>query len=375
MAAAHPPPPPPPPRARGGYRRISDVDRGRLIDAFENNVADYIQVADTLDIKHSTARSIVATYLRTGRREKQPRGGPRNGKVDQDMRDALQRMLEENPLLTLGQMKDNLVNDLPNKPPISPSTIARVLDGLLYTVKLAEDVPEGRNAPRVLDQRVAYANWFMQNCVIGHGVFIDECGYNIWTRRQFGRALRGQPVRRVVNNQRGKNCNITFAISAEVGLVAHKISMETTTRESFEDFLATTVQECGHLLPADEHIYFVYDNARPHVRAQLPAGANPNIQLKRLPPYSPFLNPTEMAHSCFKAAVKRSLALPEWQQRVGDRHAANQAGMNLQQWRANLLEEVAAENVGEITQEKCHHWYNHSQTYLGRCMARQPIEG
>ena len=73
------------------------------------------------------------------------------------------------------------------------------------------------------------------------------------------------------------------------------------------------------MFPADEPVFLVYDNARPHVRAQLPAGINQLIQLKRLPPYSPFLNMTEMAHSSFKAGVKRDLALPEWQLRVGDR--------------------------------------------------------
>ena len=52
---------------RGSYQQIIDQDRGRLIDAFENDDADYIAVANTLGIKHSTSRSIVANYLRTGR--------------------------------------------------------------------------------------------------------------------------------------------------------------------------------------------------------------------------------------------------------------------------------------------------------------------
>ena len=52
------------------YRRISNEDRGRLVDAFENNNLDYIELADTLGIKRATARYIVATYLREGRRDK-----------------------------------------------------------------------------------------------------------------------------------------------------------------------------------------------------------------------------------------------------------------------------------------------------------------
>ncbi len=84
---------------------------------------------------------------------------------------------------------------------------------------------------------------------------------------------------------------------------------------------------------------------------------------------------TEMAHSAFKAEVKRQLALPEWQQRVGDRDAAQEAGLNLQEWRCERVMEVAQENVGEITQEKCVRWYNYSQTYMPRCLAREEIEG
>ncbi|XP_038073595.1 uncharacterized protein LOC119741770 [Patiria miniata] len=203
--------------ATGRYRRISDVDRNRLIDAFEADDADYLQVADTLGIKHSTARSIVGVYLRDGRRNKLPKGGPINQKVDDDMRDALQGYLDDNPLLTLRQLNTQLRADLPDKPFVTTSTIARTLDGMLITLKLAEDVPEQRNEPRILDARVIFGNWFLQVGVLGHTVYIDETGYNIWTRRSYGRAPRGEPARRVVHGQRGKQVNITFAISGEVG--------------------------------------------------------------------------------------------------------------------------------------------------------------
>ena len=52
---------------RRHYQQIIDQDRGRLIDAFENDDADYIAVVNSLDIKHSTSRSIVANYFRIGR--------------------------------------------------------------------------------------------------------------------------------------------------------------------------------------------------------------------------------------------------------------------------------------------------------------------
>ena len=45
---------------------ISNTDRARLAEAFDNQ-QDYIELADTLGINRSTARSIVATYVDTGR--------------------------------------------------------------------------------------------------------------------------------------------------------------------------------------------------------------------------------------------------------------------------------------------------------------------
>ena len=48
---------------RGRYQQIIDQDRGRLTDAFENDDADYIAVANTLCIIHSTSRSIYCCQL------------------------------------------------------------------------------------------------------------------------------------------------------------------------------------------------------------------------------------------------------------------------------------------------------------------------
>ena len=101
--------------ARGRYMRISNVDRGRLIDAFNGNAQDYLELADNLGINRATARSIVATFLRSGRRETLPRGGATYSKMDEDMRVHLREIIEDNPLLTLEQMKRSLRENLPEK--------------------------------------------------------------------------------------------------------------------------------------------------------------------------------------------------------------------------------------------------------------------
>ena len=106
---------------RGRYNIASNADRNRIIDAFENE-GDYLQVAETLGIKRQTARSIVVTYIRQNRRDARQRRGARPPKVDQDMKDALEIIINENPLLTLDQINDELRHRCPNKPRVSKST-------------------------------------------------------------------------------------------------------------------------------------------------------------------------------------------------------------------------------------------------------------
>ena len=172
----------------------------------------YLLVADTLGINRSTARGIIATYVREGRIEARPRGGRNNVKVDDDMKDCLNNILDENCMLTLDQINQELRNRCPTKPHVHQRTIAKALDGIMVTVKLARPVPAERNRPDVIDRRHQYANWFMAEGVINYCVFIDECGYNIWTARSHGRARVGERAYRQGCGQRGRNVTIMMAI-------------------------------------------------------------------------------------------------------------------------------------------------------------------
>ena len=79
------------------------------------------------------------------------------------------------------------------------------MDGMLISVKMARAVPAARNRPDVIERRYEYANWFMTQGVINDCIFIDECGYNIWTARSYGRARVGERAYRQVSGQRGRN--------------------------------------------------------------------------------------------------------------------------------------------------------------------------
>ena len=57
-----------------------------------------------------------------------------------------------------------------------------------------------------------YGNWFMNHAIMRHGVFIDKCGYNIWTARNHGRARQGERAYRQVCGQRGRNVIVALAV-------------------------------------------------------------------------------------------------------------------------------------------------------------------
>ena len=159
---------------------------------FEDEEEDYLVVANTLGVNRSTARGIVARYIREGRIQERPRGGRNNVRADEEMRDCLEEIINENCLLTLARINNELRRRLPIKPQIHDRTAARTLDGMLFRMKLAKPLHADRNRPDVMNKRVDYATWFMNHAVVRHCVFVDECSYNIWTARSHDRARQGE---------------------------------------------------------------------------------------------------------------------------------------------------------------------------------------
>ena len=118
-------------------------------------------MADSFGVNRSTARGIVARYIRDGRIRERPCGGRNNTRVDDEMRDCLEEIINENCVLTLSQINGEL-RRLPAKPLIHDRTIARNLEGMLFCVKLVRLVPPDRNRHDILQRRQEYGNCFMK---------------------------------------------------------------------------------------------------------------------------------------------------------------------------------------------------------------------
>jgi hypothetical protein len=52
---------------------------------------------------------------------------------------------------------------------------------MLFTLKLAHRVPAERNRNDGIERHHEYAHWFREEVDLHGTIFIDECGYNIWT--------------------------------------------------------------------------------------------------------------------------------------------------------------------------------------------------
>ena len=83
--------------------RISQEHRQRIAQAFEEENEDYLLVADTLGVDRSTAREIVARFIREGRKHELPGGERNNIRVDDEMKACREDILNENCVLTLIQ--------------------------------------------------------------------------------------------------------------------------------------------------------------------------------------------------------------------------------------------------------------------------------
>ena len=105
--------------------RILLEQRQRIIQAFEDVNEDYLTVAATIEVNRTTARSIVARCLRERRIAERPRGGANHVRVDDEMRNCLNDILNENCLLTLAQINQELRQRLPRKPTIHDRTVAK----------------------------------------------------------------------------------------------------------------------------------------------------------------------------------------------------------------------------------------------------------
>ena len=198
---------------------------------------------------------------------------------------------------------------------------------------------------------------------------MNEFGVNIHTKRTFGRALRGKRAIRVTSTQSGQSVSVCAAVSAAHGHIYLEIFQGSVNFEKFRNFLQNVsgniITEFGYQYNA----HLIFDNAPSHSNVEDASGL---ISIKRLPKYSPFLNPIEMAFSSSKAAIKRELAskqdlfinIPETQLQ----------GRSLKLYRFEMVKKKFVEGQAVIIDTaKCKEWHNNAMTFIPRCIVEAEI--
>jgi len=162
----------------------------------------------------------------------------------------------------------------------------------------------------------------MTNGILHHCVFIDECGYNVWTAKSHGRARIGERAYRQVLGQHGRNVTITMAVSPTANFVHYTAQVGGINAQLFNDFLGQAQRQLNP------------DGALAHHNAVNPAA---NTELKMLPACSPFPNRVEQAISALKPAIKADISTPAVQQELNDQEEARRQGIPLGDYRQQIL--------------------------------------
>ena len=216
------------------------------------------------------------------------------------------------------------------------------------------------------DARHDFATWMMTTGLARHRVYIDESGFNIHLMRTRDRAPAGTRAVRTVCGSRGRNISFISAISNqhEDGIIYHEVVEGGVNQDMFAGF----IQSLSAIIGADTEVTMLFDHAPSHQGVENRVELPDTHHLKRLPPYSPFLNPIENVFSIMKATTKQHLAAN--QHRLDDRVAAARAGATLTEWRRGILLEGIALSVQSVTGEMVTSEYRHSSVFLPACAAR-----
>jgi transposase len=133
--------------------------------------------------------------------------------------------------------------------------------------------------------------------------FIDEAGSTVAMTREYARTTRGQRAHDDVPRNRGTVTTIIGALTLE-GLRAVMTVDGGTSSEVFDAYVEQVL--LPELQPGD---VVVWDNLGAHkIKAVRERLASAGVQLKFLPPYSPDLNPIELAWSKLKTLLRSAKA-------------------------------------------------------------------
>ena len=316
-AVENQPPPPKQRKKRGKYNGRLNLDQRKEIL--------HMWISDGLDaphiiahfalkgvpIKSSTLDSLLRRYRKEDRISLVRTHIVRNPKYTYEAYKAMADIQKQHNEWTYDQMAaewrcwwSRQNNGREDGPTPSHYTINKALKMFGLSTKNLEWVAVAQN-----DEQ--HINWREEHCKEainwdrGNLIFVDETGFNAHMHRRRGRSEIGMRAQAVERNSAGYRIEVCAAVSPVQGLVKYKAILTNYNTEEFASFMQELLDT--PLLQSRSCIICM-DNVSWHHRDEvhdvLRAGRVEH-RIKRIPSYSPQLNPIEYAFAIWKNAIKR----------------------------------------------------------------------
>ena len=270
------------------YASISNEKRSLVISAHQSGKL-LRQISIDYDINYHTARNIIKVYEKTQRVVKCEKGH-RKKILNVEQIEELCNFVDEDCTVSTEAIIQEVLKRFGKK--VSRSTINQYLRNFHYTLKRVTFIPERRNTPEVIEKRYDYMIKFMEIYSNRNKIFfVDETGIQVFSRRSYGRSIKGNRANKMIRQIRSKNYSICSAINCE-SLYLYQIQNKAYNTDDFEEFLLKLMV---HFKTDNiEGAFLVMDNVNFHKADKIKKLVKDhNHHLLFLPPYLPFLNPIE----------------------------------------------------------------------------------
>lgn len=310
--------------------------RERVVAAHREGKGTYAQLAELFKVGEASISRWLRLDRESGTLEPKPLPG-REPKLDAKGRDVLRELVDADSDATLAELSQQVRERVGVK--IVVSTVHKTLAKMGITRK--KDLHATHATERDRDD-VLLLRWLFHHERLGDVaerlLFFDESGINLAMTRRYARAPRGQRAHGDTPKNWGDSVSLAAGIGLR-GLIAPLVLRGSMTGDVFEAYVEQFV--LPSLKPGD---MLVWDNLGAHkIKRARELVESVGASIVFLPPYSPDLNPIEMAWSKVKT-ILRSHAARTWDQ---------------------LIEAVVAA-LSAITLSDIANWFRHCGYFLQR---------
>jgi transposase len=273
--------------------------RLRIIRAVEVEGMSCRGAAGRFGVAPSTAIELVSEWRSKGSCEAGVQGGDRRSARIEGHAAEILALVEATPDMTLAELADHLFKAHGDR--FVPSVLWRFFDRRNITFKKTSHASE-QDRPDVAAERAAWKA-SQPEIDIHRLVFIDETGASTKMARRYGRSPYGQRCVAAIPHGHWKTTTFVGALRT-TGMTAPMVLDGPMDGLAFEAYVTQVLVPT--LEPGD---IVVMDNLAAHKRAEVGLAIEAvGAWLLYLPPYSPDLNPIEMAFAKLKAALRKTAA-------------------------------------------------------------------